>query len=318
MPKRSPLLLVVLLTVTALPPVLQGCSDERDITSIEGSSVVTFSVSGLQKIVGGLNYQAWLVVGSADSFGGYPLVLFNIDDEGRMVDAAVDTVLSGPYPVDVRTSAVLGVVVSLELTDVLVTSSSSTFIIGGEMIGGRANLTAEDWIALNRDFTDAGGQFVLFSPTDDDATNELSGLWFLDPSQTQYQPTLILPEAPIGWNYEGWIEVGGHTLSTGKFLFPSQPDSAADYSGPLEEPSFPGEDFLVNPPDGVTFPLDPSGGTVFVTIEPEAEWDAFPDDPFYLRLLEGTIPEDPEAMVLYGMRSLAGQLPSGTATVQGL
>ncbi len=68
----------------------------------------------------------------------------------------------------------------------------------------------------------------------------------------------------------------------------------------------------------MTFPLDPSGGTVFVTIEPEAEWDAFPDDPFYLRLLEGTIPENPATMVLYGMRSLVGQLPSGTATVQGL
>jgi hypothetical protein len=312
---RAPLL--PLIVALGLSPLL-ACADDPEITPIEGSSIVTLAVNGLQKIVGGLNYHAWLVVGDASNYGGYPLLVFNIDDEGRMVDPAVDTVLSGPYEVGVAADAVLGLAVTLEITNVLLASSSFTFILGGEMIDGVANLTAEDWIAFNRDLSDADGQFVLFSPTDEDPTNELSGIWFLDSSETLYRQGLILPEAPNGWNYEGWIEVGGHTLSTGKFLFPNLPDSTANFSGPLEGPSFPGEDFLVDPPEGLTFPLDLSGGTVFVTVEPEGEWDAFPDEPFYIRLLEGTIPENPVAMVLYGMTSLVSELPTGTATVQGL
>lgn len=319
MPNRSRTHLRNLILVLFLSPFLAGCGDDDpEIASIEGNSLVTLSVSGLQKIVGGLNYQAWLVVGSGSDYGGYPLLLFNIDDQGRMVDPAADTLLSGPYQVDVAADAVLGIAISLEITDVLVLSSSFTFILGGEMIDGTANLTAEDWIAFNRDLSDAGGQFVLFSPTDEDQTNELSGIWFLDPTQGPFRQGLNLPEAPKGWNYEGWIEVEGHTLSMGKFLFPNLPDSTATFSGPVEGPSFPGEDFLLDPPEGLTFPLDLSGGTVFVTVEPEAEWDAFPDRPFYLRLLEGTVPDNPVALVLYGMNSLVSQLPTGTATVQGL
>lgn len=297
---------------------LQGCDSGGNTTGFEGSSTVTLSVNGLEKIVGGLNYEAWLVVGDANNYYGYPLVLFNIDESGRMVDPANDTILTGPYQADVRTSAVLGVAVSLEVTNVLREFSSSTFILGGELIQGTATLTADDWIALNRDLSGIAGTFALSTPTDEDPGNELSGVWFINPSENSVEPGLTLPVAPSGWNYEGWVEVDGHVFSTGKFLYPNEPDSAATYSGTADIPLYPGEDFLFNAPAGVDFPLDLSGGLVYVTFEPWEEWDVFKDAPFFLRILQGQIPAIPNSLTPYGMTSLVGQLPSGTATVQDL
>lgn len=296
---------------------LAGCNGDDGITSIDGLSTITLQVNGLQPIVGGLNYQAWLVVGTSDNFWGYPLVLFNIDQEGRMVDAATDTVLSGPHQVEVDSDAVLGVAVSLEITDTLVDYSSFTFILGGEMIQGTATLTAEDWVALNRDLSGVSGRFVLSTPTDEEADNELSGVWFIDPTADPVAAGLVLPEAPRGWTYEGWVEVDGEPFSTGKFVSPNFPDSSAAYSGTIDAHAFPGEDFLFNAPQGATFPLDLAGATVFITMEPAEIWDVFPRAPFFLKILEGQVPGDPVPMTPYAMTSRTSQLPSGTATVQG-
>lgn len=311
---------------TAIPGVLaalilagslNSCGSDNGITSFDGLSTVTLQVAGLEPIVGGLNYQAWLVLGDENNLFGEPVVLFNIDDQGRMVHPTADSALSGPYEVEVDADAVLGVAVSLEVTDTLVQYSSFSFILGGELVQGTANLRADDWIALNRDFSGISGKFVLSTPTDEAQDNELSGVWFMDPSGASVEPGLVLPEAPRGWRYEGWVEVGGESFSTGKFVYPTLPDSTADYSGTIEAPLFPGEDFLYNAPQGATFPLDLTGATVFISVEPEGRWDVFPSAPFFLRVLEGQVPENALSMTLYGMSSRAGQLPSGTATVQG-
>ncbi|MCJ7630643.1 MAG: hypothetical protein MUO50_19885, partial [Longimicrobiales bacterium] len=76
---------VSLLTAIALLLVLHGCDSGSGITDVEGSSTVTISVDGLQPIAGGLNYQAWLVHQRGSNTFGFPLVLFNIDGDGRMV-----------------------------------------------------------------------------------------------------------------------------------------------------------------------------------------------------------------------------------------
>ncbi len=297
---------------------LQGCDGGKKTTGVEGSSTVTLSVNGLEKIVGGLNYQAWLVVSDGANYFGEPLVLFNIDDSGRMVDAATDTVLSGSYQADVRASAVLGVAVSIENTSVLVEASSFTFILGGELKQGTAALAADDFFALNRDLSDISGKFVLSTPTDEDPDNELSGIWFMDPTQDPPQPGLSIPGPSTGWTWEGWVEVDGRAFSTGKFALPTEADSSATYSGTAEVPIIPGEDFLFRAPSGVTFPLDLSGALAYVTFEPSGTLDVFRDQPFFLRILERRIPEDPTALTVYDMTSLVGQLPSGTATVRDL
>jgi len=317
MPRRTRSIPASVLSTATLSLLLFGCSSDGGITDPEGSSVVTLSVNGLEPIIGGLNYQAWLVHESGSNTYGFPLVLFNINGDGQMVDPVTDTVLSGPYPADVDAADATGIAISLEDSNQLLEISSFTFILSGEVVQGTANLTADDFFALNRDFSNVTGQFVLATPTDDVPDNDLNGIWFMDPISNPPQAGLVLPEAPKGWIYEGWIEVGGKPLSTGKFVLPNEADSTAFYSSGAGETLFyPGEDFLFNEPQGFDFPLDLSGASVFVSIEPWNDLDFYTEDPFFLRILEGQVPAEPTGMTLYQMTSLASQLPTGTATVQ--
>jgi len=316
MKKRTAMRASWVLSAAILTVLLNGCGSDGNPTSFEGNSTVTLQVNGLEPIVGGMNYQAWLVVGDENNFFGYPLLVFNIDAMGRMVHPRADTVLTGPYQADVDAGAVLGVAVSLEVTDTLLQYSSITFIMGGELVQGTADLRADDWIALNRDFSGISGEYVLSTPTDEAQDDELSGIWFVDSGTEPFGPGLNLPDAPKGWTYEGWVEVDGVPYSTGKFVSVDVPDSAATYSGTIDAPQYPGEDFVYNAPQGSTFPLDLSGATVFISAEPQGPLDVFPSAPFFVRLLEGHVPASPAPLTVYSISSKAGQLPSGTATVQ--
>ena len=317
MPRRTSRLPTSLLSVAALFLLLFGCGGDDGITEPEGSSFVTFSFDGLEPMGGGLNYQAWVIYESGNTTVGFPLILFNINGDGQMVHPLNDTILSGPFHADVDAVDALGIAISLEVTNVLVQVSSFTFILSGEVVQGTVNLSAEDFFALDRDFSNAAGEYILATPTDDTPDNELSGIWFMDPVADPIEPGLALPEAPKGWIYEGWIETDDDSLSTGKFVWVNEPDSTSVYSSGLNEaPEYPGEDFVVNEPQHVDFPLDLSGATVFISIEPWNEWDVFMNDPFYLRILEAQVPADATPMTLYPMTSLASQLPSGTATIQ--
>ena len=233
-----------------------------------------------------------------------------------MVDPVSDTILSGPYPANVDPSGVQGVAISLEVSNQVVQYSSFTFILSGENLQGTASLSAEDYFALGRDYSNADGNFILQTPTDEDPDNEESGIWFMDPTGSAVMPGLVLPGAPNGWIYEGWVDVDGIAVSTGKFVFPEEPDSTAFHSGNVVPPFFPGEDFLFNPPQGVDFPLDLRGASVFITLEPWNQWDVYPEEPFFLRVLEAQIPAGAVPETLYPMTSVVGQFPSGTATIQ--
>ena len=308
---------VTLLCSLGVLLLLQGCGSEGGISAPKGSSSVTLSLSGLEPLSDGLNYQAWLVGGTRTDYFGVPVILFNMNESGQMVDPAADTVLTGPFHAGLDASAALGVAVSLELTDEPVAYSSSTFILGGEVSQGNAILRADNWLSLNLDFSSMEGRFILATPTDEDPENELSGIWFMDPHSDPAEPGLFLPDGPVGWIYEGWVVLDSQALSVGRFSFPNAEDSANAYSGPLSAPPFPGEDFLTAAPDGLTFPPDLSQASVFVTLEPWAEWNVEPETPFFLRILETQLPADATPQTLYEMTNLADQLPTGTATIQG-
>ena len=312
--RRLPLLVVGL--VLAL--LFQGCGSEGNITSLDGNSTVTFSAEGLEPLAGGLNYQLWLMAGTPDQPWGYPVVMFNIDENGDLVDPVADTVYTGPFQAGIEANAVFGVAVSLENAEVVQPYSSFSFILGGQFEGGTAPMSTSHWIAFNVFLDPATGKFILRTPTDDDPENETSGIWFMDPTTTPAEDGLHLPEAPEGWNYESWVVVGDQYLSMGKFFLPDMADSTATYSGTLPSPTVPGEDFLTAAPAGLTFPLDLSGATVLVTMEPWAEWDLEPESPFFLRLFDFEIPAGAEAETPYDMIPRVDQLPTGTATIQGL
>lgn len=312
-PRRSGLLLVL---GASLVLALSGCGGDDNLLGPKGTSSVNLTLNGLEPLPDGLVYRGWVVGGEPDSYYGVPLITFNVGPEGVLVDPEADTVLAGPFRVEVHPDEILAIGVSLELSSQLSAYSSFTFLLGGDLVGGSAALSVENWLAMGASMADAQGRFILSTPTDVNPENELSGIWFMDSSGSSPAPGLSLPEAPTGWLYEGWATVDGQPVSTGKFVSPDGEDGGNPYSGPTNAPPFPGEDFLSDAPAGVTFPTDLSGGTVFVTLEPWDTWDVEPADPFFLRVLEGQVPAGAEADVPYPMANLAQGLPSGSATVQ--
>jgi hypothetical protein len=224
--------------------------------------------------------------------------------------------ITGGFEAPLDAEDVFAVGLSIEPSYGVVNSTSGIFLLGGAVVGGQAQMTTDFWFGIGLDLTGVQGRYVLGTPTDEDAENELSGLWFLDPFQGPSEPGLQLPIPTDGWDYEGWVVIDGQPVSTGKFYQADVADASFRYGGPLPGPTVPGEDFLRNAPSGLTFPTDLSGTEVFVTMEPWQQWDLSPNDPFFVRLLHGDIPPDAVPETVYGMTSVSDQLPRGTATVQ--
>jgi hypothetical protein len=156
--------------------------------------------------------------------------------------------------------------VTIETEAPTIDSTPSTAVVmAGELVDQQARLTSANERALGTDFSDASGGYILATPTSASEDDERSGIWWTDIPRAQ---SLFLPEPPAGWVYEGWVVIDGTPLSTGTFSDPFASDAAAPFSGPEEAPPLVGEDFIVNPPDGLTFPVDLRGSEAFITLEP--------------------------------------------------
>lgn len=152
------------------------------------------------------------------------------------------------------------------------------------------------------------GSFLLATPSDLRPDNGTEGLWFVrfpgeqvhrQPLSTELKPGLMLGPAPVGWSYQGWVlyqRAPEIWLSTGRFQVVNQPDQRADFSESLQGYPFPGEDFLIHPPEQVIFPFNlPSSGEaeVVVSLEPTQIETYAP----FLPLLQAPIPKGTPAFV---------------------
>lgn len=229
---------------------------------------------------------------------------------------------------------------------------------------GVASLTVGDDRAVGNTFQSANGFYILATPTDGHLrTNENSGIWFRR-AVDQLEPDprcLYVPELPEGWLYEGFVDIEGQPVTSGKFRDPWAIDMSAPYNGPIDRnetdmfdvmfdeyvsvvvqgengrelitgdagwklfqkegpdldlffhgPPEPGEDYLVNPPPGLEFPVDLAGAPIYVTIEPD------PDDspePFALQPLAGTVPVNAVSHHTYILNPDWKNFPTGTATL---
>jgi len=284
--------------------------------------MVTLTFQNVQPLHGGLNYQAWSVEFSNAGYWGAPMGIFNFNESGQMVDPATGEVISGVFEARVDAPDLYGVQVTIENSDVAVSQPSGIYFMGGTVVDGTANLTQDSWLSLSLDLTGMAGAYFLGTPTDDPEGNELSGIWFADYNDGAPFQGLLLPEAPEGWDYEAWVVFGDDTLSTGKFYSPVKADTTDLYGGPdfTNNYAFPGQDFLRNAPEGLTFPTDLSGTSIFLTMEPwkdayGTDWDKEPLSPFPFKLLEATIPAGAADHVMYDLTSLLDALPRATATV---
>jgi len=90
----------------------------------------------------------------------------------------------------------------------------------------------------------------------------------------------------------------------------------ADYAAPYSatdagSPPFPGEDFVMNAPAGLSFPTDLTGGLAVISIEPQP--DNSPN-PFALKPLVGEIPMNAMDHNTYMMGNNSGSFLTGMAT----
>ena len=273
------------------------------------SSVLRLEFSGLEPLANGFHYEGWAITdGNAVSTGK-----FNVDETVTIVDLSGAPVANSEFESLADLDAVDTFVLTIEPAGDTDSVPSSTHLMGGDFQNGTANLQVDHGSSLGDDFSDAEGMYILATPTNGSNTDENSGIWFLDPSGAAPVAGLSLPTLPAGWVYEGWVVIGGVPVTSGTFISPSGFDNDDPFSGVQPGPPFPGEDFLVDAPAGVSFPTNLAGMTAVISIEP------FPDSdpaPFTLKPLVGQIPAGALDHTPYSMENNASSsFSSGTASV---
>ncbi len=261
-----------------------------DTTPESSGLVLTFE--GLEALEEGY-YEGWAIFGDEKVSTG----TFNVGDE---------LTFAGPENI----AEADAIVITIEPAEDADPKPSGIVILQGEVSEGSADL------AFPVDFTEATGTYILATPTNGADTDETSGIWFLElPTTTG---GLDLPTLPDGWVYEGWAVFEGAPLTSGRFTAVDEADGFDGYSGVEAAPPFPGEDYLVNPPEGVTFPIDIGDGSslVVISIEPDMNGvDPTGDGPFQIKPLVGTVSSGAEDHVNYPMDLNLASIPSGVATI---
>jgi len=258
----------------------------------------TLDISGLEDLGDDYAYEGWLIVDGSPVSAG----IFNVDANGELSATSFEV---DATDLENATAYVLTIEPSPD-NDL---APSSVHILAGDFSVDAAAITVDHASAIGTNFTASTGEFILATPTDGSmTTDELSGVWWLDPSGPN--ASLDLPTLPEGWKYEGWAVIDGTPVSTGTFTSVSGSDDAAPFSGTTAGPAYPGEDFLMNAPTGLTFPTDLTGGTIVISVEPSPDNSAAP---FLLKPLVGTVPTGATDRTLYGMNNNATNTnPTGT------
>jgi pentapeptide MXKDX repeat protein len=276
--------------------------DEEDAMADEehDGPVLALEFAGLEPLGDAAVYEGWVIVDGAPVSTGR----FNLDADGSIVaEDGGDHQFVLPEGTDAT-----AVVISIEPTVDPDPAPAPTKVLGGDIVDGVAELTIAHPAALGTDFADASGLYILGTPTDGDGNNELSGVWFID---LPLAAGLDLPELPEGWHYEGWAVIDGQPITTGRFTSASGADDFDGFSGDQGGPPYPGEDFIVNAPDGVTFPTDLTDATIVISVEPD------PDDspaPFAIKPL---VSEVPDGIADHTVQSLGAgpAAPTGVAVI---
>ena len=262
--------------------------------------MLALEFAGLEPLGDAAVYEGWVIVDGAPVSTGR----FNLDADGSIVaEDGGDHQFVLPEGTDAT-----AVVISIEPTVDPDPAPAPTKVLGGDIVDGVAELTIAHPAALGTDFADASGLYILGTPTDGDGNNELSGVWFID---LPLAAGLDLPELPEGWHYEGWAVIDGQPITTGRFTSASGADDFDGFSGDQGGPPYPGEDFIVNAPDGVTFPTDLTDATIVISVEPD------PDDspaPFAIKPL---VSEVPDGIADHTVQSLGAgpAAPTGVAVI---
>jgi hypothetical protein len=292
-------------TAFALVAPLTACDDamspRRDILAL------TFT--GLEPLANGFHYEGWAITAS----GAVSTGKFNVGSGGALVTVNGAVIANGEFATDVDLDAATAIVITVEPAGDVDALPATTKVLGGALANSSGQLRISATQALGTDFSSAAGKFILATPTDGMNNNETSGIWFLELVGGSPTAGLVLPMLPAGWRYEGWAVINARPVTTGTFTSATATDASALFSGPQPGPPFPGEDFLVNAPAGLTFPTNLSNGTAVISVEP------VPDDspaPFTIKPLTRSIPANAADHATFSMNLNVASFPTGMATVR--
>ena len=250
--------IIVILAFSAL--IFFGCSDDDPPTqNPPANTTLKLNISGLEDLGTSAKYEGWIIVPTLSKSTGVvedtPVSTgtFTVNSSGTLSQTDFEV---GATNLANATTFVL----TIEPNPDSDPAPSDIHILGGNFSGNSSTISVSHPAALGNDFTSATGTYILATPTDGAMTNENSGIWFLDLSTGSPAQGLFLPTLPAGWNYEGWTVINGMPVTTGTFTSTTSVDDADPYSSTMPGPPFPGEDFLINAPMGLTFPTDIAGG----------------------------------------------------------
>lgn len=239
---------------------------------------------------------------------------FNVDGTGALTTVAGELIVGGSFETGIDLMGTTMVVITIEPSGDTDAIPADTHVLAGAVASAGASLTVGDGGALGNSFTAATGNYILATPTDGAMNNENSGIWFLSIASGSPAVGLSLPVLPAGWVYEGWAVINGQPVTTGRFTALNMADLSAPFSGAMAGPPFPGEDFLMNAPTGLTFPTNLAGGLAVISVEPQ------PDDspnPYTLKPLMGPIAAATVDHVTYSIPNMAtATFPTGTAMIR--
>ncbi|PCH72677.1 MAG: hypothetical protein COB98_11605 [Flavobacteriaceae bacterium] len=274
-----------------------ACDDDEIVSTTKELSL---SIDGLENLGSDYVYEGWIVVNKKPKTTGR----FSVDDKGKLSQST--------FTVNKADLAVASTfILTIEPASGDDPAPSNVHILAGDFSGTSGNLTIDHGAALGNDFSTVAGSYILATPTDGSNNNENSGIWFLSIESKSPKAGLILPVLPDGWIYEGWVVIDGVAVTTGTFSMNTGVDNFDGFSSTLNDgPPFPGEDFIINAPSGLSFPTDLAGGKTVISIEP------VPDNntkPFLLKPLVGDIPTNAKDHITYSIGKNLN-FPTGTVS----
>ncbi|WP_456379353.1 anti-sigma factor [Lutibacter sp.] len=286
----------IVFSLLILGLVFISCEDSDNTPNFKN---LTLNLSGLEDLGSDYVYEGWIIVDGSPITTGR----FSVDGTGN--------VSQNTFSLDYESlTSATTFILTIEPAVGDNPAPSSVHILAGDFSGNTGNLSISHTAALGNDYATAAGEYILATPTNGADTNENSGIWFLSLDSGSPAVGLTLPTLPVGWKYEGWAVINGIPVTTGTFTAIDMVDNFDGFSSTMGGPPFPGEDFLMNAPSGLTFPTDITGGKAVISIEPDP--DNSPN-PFLLKPLVGDIPTNAIDHTTYSMNQNLN-FPTGTVT----
>lgn len=264
----------------------------KDVADVDGYVLDLSDIEGLEKLESG-HYEGWAIFGDEKVSTGK----FSVGDDLEFV-LERDLLLADK------------IVITIEAEGDTDDQPSGIVVLSGDLVDGIADLS------FGADFSNIEGNYILATPTNGEDSDETSGVWFVTVPGPEVG--LTLPSLPDNWVYEGWVVSGGVPITTGRFSLATGSDLFGGFSGEEAGPPFPGEDFLVNAPEGLEFPIDLADGSslAVISVEPDLGGsDPTGDSPFSIKPLVADIPESAEDNSNLIMGLNLSSIPSGIATV---